>query len=135
MTDRKESVEQREAGVSASEVRANLLKWIEDLETTDAKQARGGLRGDKYKDGPVSPESGYCCLARLSVALRRPELVGSDEFGEVADVMAAYRLVRTGVGLTPNEEERCIRMNDEEGYTFREIAAWLRQNVLPRYPQ
>lgn len=131
-------VESLRMTLSRSEIRANLLRWIEDLETTDAKQGQRFLR---------TMDDGYCCLGRACVALNIELSItnasalfpgGVYDFadrkgagGQEGANLGGYRHL---VGLTRDEEDRCWKMNDKEGKTFREIAAWLREKVLPRYP-
>ncbi len=123
------------------DVRANLLAWIVDLETTDAKQAREALKrgGDSY-----------CCLGRAcEIAKVEWASIGSDEWGylyesEDDDYGEVEKLVDDGeltwdlrkeFGIGGEDMGKLISMNDKEGKTFPEIAAWLRENVLPRYPE
>ncbi len=133
---------------SAAEIRANLLAWITDLETTDAKQGQAHLR---------TTDNAYCCLGRLcelekvewqlswdktdySFSYDREPDEDHDEFGLMEDNELTGDL-RRKYGITEDEETTLVQMNDGTGphlgspKTFPEIAAWLRANVLPRYPE
>lgn len=108
------------------DVRANLLAWIVDLETTDAKQGREHL----YEGGK------YCCLGRALVVLggkfsNRPFVRGDE--GSSYQWLTDEEL--TSLGLTREDHDNCYKLNDDKEKTFSEIAAWLRENVLPRYPE
>ncbi len=130
--------------ISHDEIRGNLLRWIEDLETTDAKQAKRALR---------TKDEGYCCLGRAALSLGISIDIHDPESGEgtmksVIPDRWAYRAADSTLvgsvlakadaerlGLTGMDMQTCWMMNDEKEWTFPQIAAWLRENILPRYPQ
>ncbi len=110
------------------EMRGNLLAWIHDLETTTEPQTIGRLFRDTHMVKHGKP-FGYCCLGRAAVVSHR-EFVSD---GEWVAGSQQYDFMREDYGLTKDEIARCWHMNDDQGKTFPEIAAWLRANVLPRY--
>lgn len=119
--------------MTREQIAENLLAWIVDLETTDAKQGTGKLR---------SIDNEYCCLGRACEVLGvkwhradglewdRYDYIGRDGFSSSSHLCDAEL---RAFGLTVEEMSRCTLMNDKGGVTFTGIAAWLRENVLPRY--
>lgn len=120
--------EQREAEPTHGQIASKLLAWIEDLETTDAKQGFGALH----------PGDAYCCLGRACEVLgaQWSETTVVDRWHSVAGQGNAIGLPREfyrPLGVTDEDVIMLGKMNDSYGKTFPEIAAWLRENVLPRY--
>lgn len=114
-----------------AEIRANLLRWIIDLETTNAKQANQFLR---------TKDNRFCCLGRACVVLDVPftfsPRLDCYEIPHSAFIVSDSLIdagLQSRVGLEEDDAEHCWEMNDNQNKSFVEIAAWLRENVLPRF--
>lgn len=118
--------------------------WLRDLETTDEPQTKGLLHRLSPSDGWPGARPGYCCLGRACVALGVPEdkcfsEVRSLFYGCVADlppeVTAKLRL-RSNNGRLKHSVlvtggpliSTLVGFNDEAGWTFKQIAAYIREN-------
>lgn len=116
--------------LSREQIRRNLESWIHDLETTDAKQGVQVLR---------TIEDGYCCLGRACVVMggRFVRSEANEWFVLVGNSHRMYASldeeVLRSLGLTWTDQGHLAAMNDRGGKTFPEIAAWLRENILPRF--
>jgi hypothetical protein len=138
----------------------NMLKWIEDLETTDEPQSQGRLYG-RADDGS---RIGYCCLGRACevAGLRRVQSgqfggPRTDEYvGSHATMGGAATAWLSGGNTIPDVNYGAVfgvssggdvvvkpknnglsrtgaSMNDNEGLTFKQIAAVLRETFeLPK---
>ena len=103
-------------------------RWIEALESGEWKQGKGYL---KRKQGG---EDHYCCLG-VATALFKPQ--SSDlriKQGEKRSVgvVAPYSVVKTlrlhnEVGSNLDGSEDLALMNDDLGYTFEDIAKFIRE--------
>lgn len=102
------------------EDRAIAEKWIETLETTELKQG-------KYKLG--DPVNGYCCLGIL--CLVTGEAFSPDATAPYAtDQPQACRVYEWYTGqLDEKASEGPIGMNDELGFSFKQIAGVLRAKL------
>jgi hypothetical protein len=132
--------------------RKNLLKWIEELETTDKKQGRYYLHRIE-QDGSES----FCCLGILTEVAKAdgvPMELKVHEYGASIPTFPKAYIIYNERGELPNEAvlnwlgldrfstisakrkpdhtipARVDMLNDEEGLTFKEIAACLRQTYL-----
>lgn len=141
-------LQDRDAGtLGREEIRGNLLRWIERLERNDLAQGSTRLRaGDNYcclgvacevMGWPWNRYGAEAFEARMPGTATRYSADDDDEYEiEVDDYAEGAELTAQAaarLGLTKREHDRCIALNDDEGRTFPEIAAWLRENVLPRF--
>ena len=89
-------------------------KWIKALESGRYKQTRDNIELDGR----------YCCLGVLCKTMRIDPQTAKSELN--------YELLSESVlekvGLTEAEQNKLSRMNDE-GKSFREIAAYIRANL------
>ena len=93
--------------------------WLEDLETTDAKQCKGMLA----KDG------GFCCLGRAYVA--NGEVTPLGPYPDEGMVFKLQLICSEGsIGeFKDDEDHRSLAdMNDEGEMTFKQIASFIRDN-------
>jgi hypothetical protein len=99
-------------------------KWIAALRSGDYKQGRGQLRTTRNK---------FCCLGVLCN-------IHAQEHPEIAEKQRAPDRYMCHVGTLPNcvfewasitidYETRLIDMNDTNGITFKQIAAWIEKNL------
>lgn len=114
----------------------NLLKWIEDLETTDEPQGAGMLCSD----------GAFCCLGRLcevavadgvpvvvtdDIMLKTPRRWYSGEIAFAPNIVTEWLGVCSSGSIGILTESHGTRdpvgANDHLGLTFREIAAGLRK--------
>jgi hypothetical protein len=87
----------------------------------------------KQTSGRLCDSDGFCCLGVLCVVSRKAkQLDKSFDFnGKMVthdlddDESAIYKQF----GLTPRQHEKLVTMNDTEGKTFPEIAAWIEKNI------
>ncbi len=110
--------------------RENLEKWLVDLETTEEPQTRGVLTN----------RQGDCCLGRLcKVAIADGLNVnrGEDHHGNVHYDYACNTPPESVVNWLLGEHlidgrdasltDICTQKNDAAGLSFKEIAAWVRE--------
>lgn len=100
--------------------------WLAALESGKFKQDTGQLRRPKV-DGK---SYGYCCLGVLSKVAAQ-QGVGSFtketyELDGLTERECLLPSLRTVVGLTANQCDTLMNMNDDEDRTFDEIATHLR---------
>lgn len=112
---------------SVTKARRHLRKvWLEALESGKFKQTRGALRTLKA-DGK---SYGYCCLGVLSQVSAKCGLGSFDKheftLGDHTDDQVLVRDLRDVIGLTLNDCDTLMEMNDEDDKTFKEIAKHLR---------
>jgi hypothetical protein len=128
-----------------SQVRANRLAWIEALESGDYIQTTGML----HFFGTDMPDR-FCCLGvacdlayKAGVAQRRQELGCYSYYGDGGSTSATLPdVVIDWLGLdtdnptvhavdgSPEEFHEVTQLNDEAGFTFAQIAALLRKELL-----
>ncbi len=107
--------------------RALTLKWVEALESGTRKQCKSTLK----RKGRKNRKARYCCLgvacAVAGVKSNLFELHGlliePGNPPELADV--AKR-----IGVTEGRQDALTSMNDAGNNSFKEIAAWIRRNIL-----
>ncbi len=101
---------------------ANLkAKWVTALRSGKYLQTQGSL----YK------ENKYCCLGVLCEVMGLPR---DWEDGSYYYYSTQYHWERSDTSvpepvLPMEEQNRLIRLNDEEGCTFSEIADWIEANL------
>jgi len=86
----------------------NAIKWLEELKTTELKQA-------KYELG--NEEFGFCCLGLGCKVLDIPyceSFAGNNELDEAVGFL--NHSGRGGTKISP------VDMNDDEGFDFKQIA-------------
>lgn len=106
--------------------------WLRDLEKTRAKQGRRALHTD----------SGYCCLGRGCIVLKRlGHDVRHEDFIGMISRYRAYGLgprgayddnvlsngLRKLLGLSKRSMCECAKMNDAETMSFKQIAKRIRE--------
>lgn len=85
-------------------------KWVKALRSGKYKQARGTLCGS---DGAV------CCIAVGA-------LVADKSFKPIIGATGTAAAV---IGLTPQEREKLVKLNDIDRKTFRVIATYIEKNL------
>lgn len=117
--------------------------WLRDLETTDEPQTRGYLHrlveGEDDRGNIIKP--GWCCLGRACVAVGFNLLEDVYEYavfplqidyeGEIApkEVCQKLRLRdSTGALYFSWSGYDCLAAANDDGVTFKEIAAYIRAN-------
>jgi hypothetical protein len=102
------------------------------------------LRSGEYKQTSETLESNgaYCCLGVLCVVagqdiphdandLDSYEFEGDEDDADI-NVVYDMRPFRDecGLGTSPDSlQNKLVKLNDDEGYTFAEIADWIEANV------
>lgn len=91
-------------------------KWIEALRSGEYKQARRFLRTD----------AGHCCLGVACDVVKPDGWEPNHSFqGEIAHLPASVVLA---IGINYNALNTIMRMNDEQGKSFTEIADYIEAN-------
>jgi hypothetical protein len=93
---------------------ATKARWISDLRRVKNGYAQG--TGMLYRE----EEETYCCLGVLA----KDDPLGYDVSGN------NYQRLREDFGLTEEEINTLVSMNDSEEKTFRQIARWVDKNVV-----
>jgi hypothetical protein len=112
--------------MTKTEMKTKRLKWIAALESGKYKQANGQLRDNWSGDA-------YCCLGVLCKI--SPEFGKFDheafmvkkKLGGGLESFSPPSLVNKSVGLSKSTINTVIRMNDEDGKNFEDIAKHLRK--------
>lgn len=102
-------------------------KWIDALRSGNYSQSKHYLR---RKD--ISGRSeGYCCLGVLCDIVDPEGWDVGTEFGfrHQGETDGPSESVKESVGLTDEQENALIGMNDREGLSFNEIADWIEANI------
>lgn len=105
----------------------NMLTWVEALESGEYNQCKGTL---------VNRFTNYCCIgvaAELAGAKKEPSGIDGHPFfkngyEEVSNWLG-FEFSREWAG-EEGVEGTLIDFNDSNGYTFPEIAAYLRETYL-----
>ena len=87
-------------------------KWIKALESGRYAQGEGQL----HRDGT------YCCLGVLRALMHK----GSKD-SEGGDNTFLSKKHQKEAGLTMRQQCRLVTLNDDKGYTFKEIAGWIKK--------
>ena len=97
-------------------------KWIADLRTPGRKQANERL---------CNGHGAYCCLGRLAIVAGHR--VCSEDRARSGDTWrAGEELSPSGLaefGLSSNQHDMLIAMNDIRSLSFPEIADWIESNL------
>jgi len=130
-----------------------LRLWVEDLETTDARQGHGYLAQTTTDYIGTEPSVEYCCLGRLCAIAVKAGVIqpptwidargldttvavyGENDYGE-PETAVLPDVVRRWAGLDepdpilddgdPDLPIRASELNDTYDKTFREIARFIR---------
>ena len=99
-------------------------RWLTALRSEDYVQGQRGLRTDF--GGPVT----HCCLGVLCDISGAGKWFGDSYMynGEPNHTVLTPAL-RSKLGLSPMVEGTLIVLNDGDGCTFSEIAAWIEENL------
>lgn len=119
-------------------IRERLELWIQDLRTTTEPQTTGALHVVKASPGH---NIGFCCLGRAyEVAIKagfeerlNDVIAGLERYSGKGVCAALDDTARANFGLSWDEHNHLMNMNDDGHHTFADIADWLEKNVLPRY--
>jgi hypothetical protein len=86
--------------------------WIKALESGKYAQCTGMLR---------SVKGGYCCLGVLAVVngASQRTINENSEYG-------------SSCGLSNNQMEDLVYLNDSRKYSFKKIAKWIKKNIQPK---
>jgi hypothetical protein len=100
------------------------IPWLKKLRSGRYKQVQGKLH--KYEYGETAKSKlilGYCCLGVLCTT--DPEAKKAiDDMETVLDPVYFEKF-----GLTEDEQDILIKMNDHEGKSFKEIADYIEKNL------
>ncbi len=107
-------------------------QWLTDLRSGNYKQSQGQLCWPGTKNSKAS----YCCLGVLCRSIKKINALpitfikdGSIEYKNVSDPAELPTSLRKAVGLTIEDMEKLIDMNDDQGKNFKEIADFIEKNL------
>lgn len=127
--------------------------WVESLRSGKYLQAKEVLKGGVYRDiydelgEPVDNElvgEGHCCLGVLCDISGQGKWLGGgyeitfpepyeNEYGELIEVEDSDAeldfYTKKFFGLSDAVAQKLMKMNDDEGYTFADIADWIEENL------
>ncbi len=112
-----------------------FLFWLKRLESGKVKQTQSSLVGRLYGDNKTL---GYCCLGVLGQCTKFDGGDGFDSSGWEDFVEGDFTdtelptTVRKFMGITLEEQSSLIVMNDSQGASFKEIAAYIRSDIMPK---
>lgn len=92
--------------------------WIDALRSGKYRQGRGRLCDDSSR---------YCCLGVLCAIQEPPDV--SPDGTRTWDYNPGYIPHRLSAGLRTSHKMRLMKMNDNGGSSFTEIADWIERNV------
>jgi hypothetical protein len=102
-----------------------IRKWIDALRSGNYKQIQRALKRRGVIDGVVR----YCCLGvACEIAGKRStpfDFDGTYRFG--SDDLNISSRFQKQIGLTDDDIDKLVFMNDSEYKSFKQIAAWLRR--------
>lgn len=120
--------------------RSVMRKWVAALTSGKYKQTTGTLKGEYFfgvnKDGTRSADetegTGYCCLGVLC-ALKAKECHKSFNTVGQGDSMLPTAVMewagmRKSNGQVKGKKINLVTLNDTEGFTFKQIAKFIRDN-------
>lgn len=124
-----------------------LLHWIKALESGKYKQAEGTLRETKRTGSDQRLSHSFCCIGvACDLARKDGGPTWKDDNGNgirkgnVHDLEYNYFMDHCGdfppamrkfLGITKEEQTKLIDMNDEQKKSFKEIAKYIRTEILP----
>lgn len=101
--------------------RGLVKKWVRALESGKYRQTTGGLcKVDKHQ------RYSYCCLGVAARVCGEKHIRG----GYLGSDSGSYPGVARKMGLTSTREHTLAYMNDNQRANFKEIAKWIRNNIL-----
>lgn len=99
-------------------------KWLKALRSDDYQQTTGTLCDEK----------GYCCLGVLLDVVDKSQWrktpLGTTSWGERQLSVDLDKKAMDEIGVTFEQQENLIEMNDNEYCSFREIANWIEENIM-----
>jgi hypothetical protein len=107
------------------------LAWLHDLETTEEPQTRGMLfrpfpePGIHTGDDDFAP--GYCCLGRAIVVLETGDNLNWSLPSEKTAKLLRLR-DSNGSFSPPVDDRNCLAQLNDDGWSFKKIAAYIRAN-------
>lgn len=100
-----------------------MQKWVKKLESGNYRQAKESLYDEPYKSGQ---KASYCCLGVLCRVAEEEKI--KELSRDWKDDGSLNDDLRLKLGITRPAQTKFIRMNDEDGKSFKEIAADIRKN-------
>ena len=109
-------------------------KWVEALRSGQYVQGRNKLRSPSSNDPDFPAPSAFCCLGVLC------DVVDSTQWQPPMDRKPDYMLygyhststppdVLDTSGLGRTDEDALVKLNDDERWTFNQIADWIEENL------
>ncbi len=97
--------------------KALVEEWVRRLESGNYRQTTGRLREPATKKGK---KPSYCCLGVAKTCLGLRGFSGAHlSFVE-----------RARLGVSDKSQSKLIAMNDKDRQSFKQIAKWIRENIL-----
>lgn len=104
-----------------------IRKWIKALRSGRYKQATEGLIRE-CMPGESGPVTGYCCLGVLAkvCGVKSKNFESIDHKG----ILSKEFIKSNKLNITTTRQKKLARMNDCDGYIFKEIADYIEKNIL-----
>lgn len=106
--------------------RETIINWIAELRSGRRKQGEGALK---------STNNTYCCLGVLACVVRdewkTPKFSMYEWIGDTKATAGFSDQVLKTMGLTREQQTKLWLMNDTEKKSFKEIADYIEQEILP----
>jgi len=124
-----------------------ITRWIKDLKTTTKPQTKGRLHRINHQYENTTHNPGYCCLGilcevgkRARKIITKTRICSNDEWFSVKGAIEEQEWqnatlgasLRDLFGIRYDEQTDLIRMNDQDGLIFSQIAQHVEENILPR---
>lgn len=93
-------------------------KWVAALRSGEYIQGQETLRD--------TLNNTYCCLGVLCKVSGSPNWDGEHMHGDYAFLQAC---AQKELGISAEDANRCVLLNDKEGKSFPEIADYIEQNI------
>jgi hypothetical protein len=106
-------------------------KWIEALRSGKYTQTTGRLRSMAYPDNQPQPAAAsFCCLGVLCEVVDPLGWVGTEwNYQDDRHNKNLPDRFRTAIEMTPEQETWLIRMNDDDQFSFEQIAAVIEREL------
>lgn len=106
-----------------------LTSWVEALESGKKRQIQGSLK----EHVPAGDRYGFCCLGvvcDLNAKAGGAKWEGKTSYMD--DEKNLPKPLQNFLGLSDKDTSNLISMNDDDGSTFKQIAKYIRNKVMPK---
>lgn len=110
-------------------------KWLAALRSRKFKQGKGSLHQREFSETSDKIDERFCCLGVLckvaGLEPRHPVHVGavSYVFAKRDSSASLPANFRDKIGITDDQQDTLISMNDDENAKFYQIARWIERSL------